>query len=157
MSTGSGSGLEASTYKLLDYYDQSQILGRIEGVLWLIAALLAVIVVLLLLKMKKDATAQAAKKGGWQEELEKAYAAADYKTALNVLETTGLLNPGSASVTYWQGRCYFQLQDWEKSVAKFEELIRHEPIYRDSIRDYMAFIELNELVPGVEGYLQRKD
>lgn len=157
MSTGSDFGLEGATYRLLDYYDQSQILGRIEGVLWLIAVLLAVIAVLLYVKMRKDAAAQAAGKGGWQEQVEKAYSKADYETALNVLETTGLLNPGSASVTYWQGRCYFQMQDWEKSVAKFEELIRHEPIYRESIRDYMAFIELNELVPGVEGYLKSKD
>lgn len=157
MRTTTESGIESAAVKLLDYYDQSQILGRIESILWLITALLAVIVVLLLLRMKKESATQAAKADDWQEGVEKAYGKADYETALNILETARLLNPGLALVTYWQGRCYFQMQDWEKAVATFEELIRHEPVYRKSIKDYMAFIELNELVPGIEGYVDKDD
>ena len=55
---------------------------------------------------------------------------------------------------YWQGRCHFRLEEWQKAADLFEECCRLEPPYRRSVRDYMAFIELNALVPGVEGYLE---
>ena len=56
-------------------------------------------------------------------------------------------------VRYWKGRCYFRKQAWESAAEMFEDCMRREPPYRRSVKDYMAFIELNELVPGVQGYL----
>ena len=149
--------MEEATLKLLDAYGQAETLGRIENLLWLIAALLLAIVILLFLRLRRESTAKTGSESDWQEEVERAYNKADYKTALNILETASLLAPGSALVSYWRGRSYFQLEDWEKAASSFEELLRSEPIYRKSVRDYMAFIELNELVPGVQGYVDRKD
>ena len=92
-----------------------------------------------------------------KREVEKAYEKADYETALDILDTVTLMYPGSARAEYWRGCCYFRMQDWTKAASTFQDLVRREPIYRKSVRDYMAFIELNELVPGVEGYLGQSD
>ena len=157
MTTDAKTRLDTAASNLLEHYEQAQILGQIESVLWIIAALLAVIAVQLFLVLRRNRAAHSEKEGDWQKEVEKAYNKADYNTALNILETTQLLNPGSALVTYWQARCHFQMQDWEKAVAAFEDVLQREPVYRKSVKDYMAFIELNELVPGVAGYLDKGD
>ena len=157
MNTDPKSRLDAAVSNLFDYYDLAQLLGQIESVLWIITALLAVIVIQNFLKMKRDRADNSEESSSWNKDVEKAYNEADYKTALNILETAQLLNPGQALITYWQGRCYFQMQDWENAVAAFEDVLKREPFYRKSVKDYMAFIELNELVPGVEGYLRKSD
>ena len=142
---------------LLERYNQVEILGRIENLLWLNAGLLAVIALLFYVRLRKDKFVNAPSKNDWKKEVEQAYDKADYETALDILETTKLLYPGSKLVEYWQGRCYFQMQDWEKAVDTFEDLLRREPIYRKAVKDYMAFIEINGLVSGVEGYLANDD
>lgn len=151
------SRLDNALPALIERYNQVEILGKIENLLWLIAALLAVIAFLLYYRMRREASAKSQNSRGWQKNVERAYDKEDYKTALNILDTTHLLYPGSAWVPYWQGRCYFQMQEWEKAASTFEDLVRREPIFRKSIRDYMAFIELNELVDGVDGYLDKDD
>ena len=74
---------------------------------------------------------------------------------VQTLATTELLFQQSALVKFWQGRCHFRLEARERAAEKFQESCRMEPYYRKSVKDYMAFIELNELVPGIEGYLDK--
>lgn len=96
------------------------------------------------------------KKGSdWGVLVESAYDSGRYDAALQILATTELLFPRSALLKFWQGRCHFQLEAWEKAATKFQECCRIEPPYRKSVKDYMAFIELNELVPDVKGYLDK--
>ena len=149
--------LEEATLKLLDAYGQAETLGRIENLLWLVAALLGAIAILLFLQLRRRNDKDSGSEPDWQGEVERAYNEADYETALDILETASLLVPGSASVSYWRGRCHFQTVEWEKAASTFEKLLRSEPIYRQSVKDYMAFIELNELVPGVGGYVDKGD
>ena len=132
-------------------------LGRIEALLWIIAALLGVIALLLFLRFRAAARSDTTSDENWQSEVEQAYEKADYETALDILDTAALLFPGSALVEYWRGRCYFQREEWQSAASAFEALLRREPIYRRSVKDYLAFIELNELVPGVEGYVDASD
>ena len=152
MPEDSRSNLETLVAGLLKHSEQTAILARIEGLLWLIAALLAAVTLLAFLNYRRARTAASAAGDDWQSEVETAYEKGDYDTALNVLETARLLYPASASIGYWQGRCYFQMKEWEKAASCFETLLRQEPIYRRSVKDYLAFIELNDLAPGVEGY-----
>ncbi len=149
--------MEESVRKLLEAGNQADILGRIENLLLLITTLLIAIAILSFLRLRKEANAASEQDADWQQEVEQAYHKADYETALDILETAALLFPGSALVRYWRGRCYFQMEDWEKAASTFEDLLRSEPVYRQSVRDYMAFIEVNELVPGVEGYKHTGD
>lgn len=144
--------MDEAILRLLEAQGQAETLARIENLLLLIAVLLGAIVILLFLQLRRPSASNAREEADWQVEVEQAYNKADYETALNILETASLLSPGSAMVNYWRGRCYFQTKDWEKAASTFEALLRSEPIYRQSVKDYMAFIELNELVSGVEGY-----
>ncbi len=69
---------------------------------------------------------------------------------MEALATQELIYTRAASITYRQARCCFQMEDWAKAVEKSEECVRREPPHHSAVREYMAFIELNELVPGVE-------
>jgi tetratricopeptide (TPR) repeat protein len=135
--------------------DQSvRLLQSIEVAAWLIVALLVVVVVVLLLGVARRRRDKRSQEGNWSELVERAYESGQYEKALQTLATSELLFPRSASIKYWQGRCHFQQEAWDKAVEKFEACCRLEPPYRRSVRDYMAFIELNGLVPGVTGYLE---
>ena len=149
--------LEETTLKLFDALGHAETLGRIENLLFLIAALLGAIAILLFLQLRRESDRDNRKAPDWQGEVERAYDKGDYETALDILETYSLQFPGSAVVSYWRGRCYFQAQDWEKAAATFEDLLRSEPNYRQSVKDYMAFIELNKLASGVDGYVDNKE
>jgi len=129
-----------------------RLLQSIEVAVWLIAGLLLVAVAVLLFGAVKRHRAERAQTG-WNEIVEKAYEAGQYDKALQTLESCELLFPRSASIRFWQGRCHFQQESWSKAVEKFEACCRLEPWYRKSVSDYMAFIELNGLVPGVAGYV----
>ena len=131
-------------------------LRSIETVLWLIFGLMLVSQFVTYIQARRR-TAGEKKKGGleWGAVVESAYESGRYNDALQTLATTEVLFPRSAIVKFWQGRCHFQLEAWEKAAEKFQECCRLEPPYRKSVRDYMAFIELNELVAGVEGYLKK--
>ena len=90
------------------------------------------------------------------EEFKSAYERGDFEGALNMLEVRAVARPADARIPYWQGCCYFRLKMWDQAVAKFEAAVMLEPPYRNSVKDYMEFIELNELVPGVSGYVDRR-
>jgi hypothetical protein len=136
--------------------DQSvRLLQSIEVAAWLIVVLLVVVVVVLLLGVARRRRDKRAQEANWNEIVERAYETGQYEKALQTLATSELLLPRSASIKYWQGRCHFQQEAWDKAVERFEACCRLEPPYRRSVRDYMAFIELNELVPGVTGYLEQ--
>jgi hypothetical protein len=133
----------------------SQTLKSIEIAVWLIFGLLLVTKVLAFLKDRKREAEETRKASEWGAIVESAYERGRYEDALQTLATTELFFPDSALVKFWQGRCHFRLEAWEKAAEKFQESCRLEPYYRKSVKDYMAFIELNELVPGVEGYLDK--
>lgn len=134
----------------------SESLESIEIALWLIVVMLFIVTFRVVFRDGRPAAGKKDDEGlNWNKVVEEQYDKGNYSNALESLATYQLVFEKSASIIYWQGRCYFQMEDWEKAVEKFEECCRLEPPYRSSVRDYMAFIELNELVPGVEGYLDK--
>jgi hypothetical protein len=138
------------------FFSQQQyvrLLESIEAAAWSIAVLLLIIGVAVLFSVRRGRAQRA--EPSWNEIVEKAYEAGQYEKALQTLASCELHFPRSATVKYWQGRCHFQQEAWENAVEKFEACCRLEPPYRKYVRDYMAFIELNELVPGLTGYLDR--
>jgi tetratricopeptide (TPR) repeat protein len=140
---------------LLSHVGIAETLKSIEIAVWLIFGLMLISLVRSFLENRKKAAEEKGKASEWGVIVESAYERGRYDDALRTLETTELLFPKSALVKFWQGRCHFRLENWEKAAEKFQESCRLEPYYRKSVRDYMAFIQLNELVPGVEGYLDR--
>ena len=140
---------------LLFHADLAEAFQSIEMAVWLIFGLLLISKVLAYAHTRKSEHQQAKKGLDWSALVESAYDRGQYQEALEILANSELLYPGSALIKFWQGRCHFRLEAWEKAAQKFQECCRLEPYYRKSVNDYMAFIELNELVPGVEGYLDR--
>lgn len=94
-----------------------------------------------------------AKEPDWGTLVEQAYEAEEYAKALQILATNELLRPRSALIKLWQGRCHFQQEAWGKAAEKLEACSRLDPAFRKYVKDYMALIELNDLVPGLKGYL----
>lgn len=141
---------------LLSHVDVYQVLKSIEIAVWLIFGLAMISLVFAILSERKRASKDAKKEPDWGAIVENAYERGQYDVALQTLATTEMLLPGSALVKFWQGRCHFRLEAWAKAAEKFQESCRLEPYYRKSVRDYMAFMELNELVPGLEGYLDKE-
>jgi tetratricopeptide (TPR) repeat protein len=140
---------------LLFHIELSETLRSIEIAVWLIFGLLLISQLLAYARARKRKAEEIKKASDWSVVVENAYDRGRYDEALQTLATTELLFPRSALVKFWQGRCHFQLEAWKKAAEKFQECCRLEPYYRKSVRDYMAFIELNELVPGIEGYLEK--
>ena len=140
---------------LLFHMELSETLRSIEIAVWLIFGLVLISQVLAYAQKRKSKAEAAKKASDWGVIVESAYEHGRYDDALQTLATTELLLPRSALIKFWQGRCHFQLEAWAKAAEKFQECCRLEPYYRNSVKDYMAFIELNELVPGVEGYLEK--
>jgi tetratricopeptide (TPR) repeat protein len=140
---------------LLLRMELSETLRSIEIGVWLIFALMLISQLLAYVRARKRKAEEANKAVEWAALVERAYERGQYDEALQTLATTELMFPRSAFVKFWQGRCHFQLEAWDKAAEKFRECARLEPYYRKSVKDYMAFIELNELVPGVEGYLEK--
>ena len=130
-------------------------LNSIELAVWLIFGLLLLFVLGAYIRFEKRRSDRANSQSDWSKVVERAYDRGEYRNALQTLENLQLALPGSASVLFWQARCYFRLEEWGMAAEKFEECLRQEPFYRQSAKDYMAFIELNELVPGVAGYLEK--
>ena len=141
--------------ELLLHVDLSGTLQSIEIAVWLIFALLLASRVLAFADARKNEKNKAKGGLGWSSLVESAYDRGQYQEALEILGNSELFYPGSALIKFWQGRCHFRLEAWDKAVEKFQESCRLEPYYRKSVKDYMAFIELNELVPSVEGYLDK--
>ncbi|MBB6092900.1 tetratricopeptide (TPR) repeat protein [Povalibacter uvarum] len=141
--------------ELLLHAELSETLQTIEIVVWLIFALLLISRVLAYMDARKKQAEKENTGVEWGTQVERAYDRGRYQEALEILATSELVYPGSALIKFWQGRCHFRLEAWEKAAEKFQESCRLEPYYRKSVKDYMAFIELNELVPGVEGYLDK--
>jgi tetratricopeptide (TPR) repeat protein len=140
---------------LLFHIELSDTLRSIEVAVWLIFGLMLISQLLAYAQARKRKSDEAKKAADWSALVESAYDRGRYDDALQILATTELLFPRSALVKFWQGRCHFQLEAWEKAAEKFQECCRLEPYYRKSVKDYMAFLELNELVPGIEGYLEK--
>jgi tetratricopeptide (TPR) repeat protein len=143
------------TENLLLHMELSETLRSIEIAVWLIFGLLLISQLLAYVQARQRKAEETKKASEWSVLVESAYDRGRYDDALQTLATTELLFPKSALVKFWQGRCHFQLEAWEKAAEKFQECCRLEPFYRTSVKDYMAFIELNELVPGIEGYLEK--
>ncbi len=142
-----------SVFEAMTLRGIAQSLDSIEIAVWLLVGLVLLSNVLIYARFRKQKTAKADPQADWQANVETAYDKGDYESALQTLATVEVLYPRSALVKFWQGRCHFQKEAWTRAAEKFEESLRPEPYYRRSVRDYMAFIELNELVPGVTGYL----
>ena len=137
---------------LTSLFDIEATLGRIEVLLWLVLLLLgSLLFVLLRRTVRKDGLSSS----GSNDELQIAFDKGEFDVALNILEIRALEKPADPSILFWQGCCYFRLKRWDEAVKKFEEAVLIDPPYRRHVRDYMEFIELNELVPGVTGYLER--
>ena len=134
---------------------ESETLESIEFAVWLIAALLFIWVLIMVLRDNIFRRKGDEAEPNWHAVIEAEYDKGNYESALETLATQELVFTKAASITYWQGRCYFQMEDWAKAAEKFEECVRREPPYRSAVLEYMAFIELNELVPGVEGYVDK--
>lgn len=130
-------------------------LNSIEIAVWLIFGLLLIFAIVAYVRFEKRRSENASQQSDWGKVVERAYDRGDYRSALQTLETSQVVFPGSASILFWQARCHFRLEEWGKAAEKFEACLRQEPFYRQSAKDYMAFIELNGLVPGVEGYLEK--
>jgi tetratricopeptide (TPR) repeat protein len=146
---------ESFAQTMLSHIEISEALKSIEIAVWLIFGLLLIVTILEYVRAR-DSEKQQTKKGlDWSALVESAYDRGQYAEALEILANSELFYPGSALIKFWQGRCHFRLEAWEKAAEKFQESCRLEPYYRKSVRDYMAFIELNELVPGVKGYLDK--
>lgn len=145
----------SSIRNLLSHIELSATLQSIEIAVWLIFALMLISQLSTYMQARKRKADEEEKELSWNLQVELAYDSGRYDEALQTLATTELLFPRSALVKFWQGRCHFQLEAWDKAAEKFQECCRLEPPYRKSVKDYMAFIELNELVPSVHGYLQR--
>lgn len=144
--------------RIFEEIGQSEVastLDSIELAVWLIFGLLLLAAIAAYVRYEVGRQERAKQQPDWKSVVERAYDSGNYQRALQTLETKRLLFPGSALILFWQGRCHFRLEEWEKAAEKFEACVRLEPYYRESARDYMAFIELNELVPGVEGYLDK--
>jgi tetratricopeptide (TPR) repeat protein len=141
--------------------EQTQLLeslGRIEVGIWIIAVLLLVIVVLMmetLFRKQKDTSSEA--DSGWSKTIEKYYDEGKSAKAIDMLKVSEAVTPKNPSIKWWLGRFYFQQEEWSLSAQKFEECLRLDPYFRNSVKDYMSFIELNELVAGVSGYISAKD
>jgi tetratricopeptide (TPR) repeat protein len=146
---------ESLAQTLLSHIGVLETLKSIEIAVWLIFGLLLATKVVAFLQYRRREAEEERKASEWGAIVESAYERGRYDDALQTLATTELLFPESALVKFWQGRCHFRLEAWEKATEKFQESCRLEPYYRKSVKDYMAFIELNELVPGVEGYLEK--
>lgn len=131
--------------------DIESTLGRIEILLWLILFLLGSLLVAFLRRTK---SARETPSTDTDDEFQSAFDKGDFDGALNVLDIRALAKPADPSILFWQGCCYFRLERWEEAVKKFEGSVLLDPPYRRHVRDYMEFIELNELVPGVSGYLE---
>jgi tetratricopeptide (TPR) repeat protein len=146
---------ESLAERMLSLIGISETLKSIGLAVWLIFGLLCIAKIVEHVRAR-DREKQEMKKGlDWNALVENAYDRAQYSEALEILANSQLIYPGSALIKFWQGRCHFRLEEWEKAAEKFQESCRLEPGYRKSVRDYMAFIELNELVPSVEGYLDK--
>jgi tetratricopeptide (TPR) repeat protein len=146
---------ESFAQTLLSHIDLSETLKSIEIAVWLIFGLLLITKVLDYAIARNSGKKQAKKGLDWSALVESAYDRGQYAEALEILANSELFYPGSALIKFWQGRCHFRLEAWDKAAEKFQDSCRLEPYYRTSVRDYMAFIELNELVPGVKGYLDK--
>ncbi len=133
-------------------FGESETLASIEVAVWLIFVLLLFWAISAIFRDRK-AHEPDAEEPNWIALVEDEYERGNYDKALETLATFKLIYTKSATLTYWEGRCYFQMEDWAKAVEKFEGACRREPPFRKLVREYMAFIELNALVPGVEGYL----
>ena len=128
---------------LLSHMELSETLRSIEIAVWLIFTLMLISQLLAYAQARKRKAEESKKELDWSLRVENAYDSGRYDDALQILATTELLFPRSALVKFWQGRCHFQLEAWEKAATKFQECCRIEPPYRKSVKDYMAFIELN--------------
>ena len=124
---------------------------RLELAIWLILILLLILTILRYIEFEKN---RMIKNKTWDKYVEEWYEQGKYDKVQNTLATQEALLPCSAAVKWWQGRCHFQQKKWAEAVEKFNECCLLEPFYREHVKDYMAFIELNELVKGVEGYIK---
>ena len=136
--------------------ENTRILASIEMAVWLLVGLLILAIVLFYFRHGDRRPRGSGEQADWQKTVELAYEKGNYDAALQALATAQVFYPRSPLVRLWQGRCYFQQEAWAKAAEKFEECVRLEPWYRKSVRDWMAFIELNQLVPGVQGYLDKE-
>jgi tetratricopeptide (TPR) repeat protein len=131
------------------------ILDSIEIGIWLTVLLLLIIIGLILysLSMGKKKTSKN-HTPEWSEIVETRFDQGKFKEAIQTLKTLEILYPNNAAIKWWYGRCCFLENEWNMSAQKFEECLRLDPYYKKSIRDCMSFIELNNLVVGVNGYLK---
>ncbi|MFK8015452.1 MAG: tol-pal system YbgF family protein [Gammaproteobacteria bacterium] len=143
-----------ATLLALTQSECARTLHSIQVGVWSLVGLAAMALVAWFWVSGKRRTEEADDQPDRLKQVENAYDKGKYETAL---ETFGMLEvtyPKAVLIKFWQGRCYFRQDNWQSAASKFEECLRLEPYYRQSVRDYMAFIELNGLVQGVEGYLR---
>ena len=112
---------------LLLHMDLSETLRSTEIAVWLIFVLMLISHLSAYAQMRKNKAAETKKASEWSVLVESAYDHGRYDDALQTLATTEPLFPRSATVRFWQGRCHFQLEEWEKAANRFQECCRLEP------------------------------
>jgi tetratricopeptide (TPR) repeat protein len=122
-----------------------------------IVLLLVIIGLMLYFHHSKNASLRINNKKNWLDEVEKLYNLGQFRHAIKKLKVSEMHFPKNASVKWWYGRCFFALEKWDLAAEKFEECLRLDPFFRKHVNDYMSFIEINNLVPNVKGYLKNID
>jgi outer membrane protein assembly factor BamD (BamD/ComL family) len=137
--------------------EQVQLIDTLQSLelgIWVTVILLLAILALMLYAIssgKKNTSNNVT--SDWQQLVESNFNKGKCKEAIQTLKVLEIQFPKNAAIKWWYGRCCFLEEDWKMATQKFEECLRLDPYFRKSVNDYMSFIELNNLVVGVNGYL----
>ncbi len=152
--------------KLIDKVEFASYLKNIEHLLVVNLVVLSVIAIVLIyllheLNLNRKLSSRPAVRhvnpegySLWKE-ISNDYDGGDYASLINKLDYYEKSNKNIALIKFWKGRCKFMQNEWRSAVTCFEECCIYDPIYRKKVNEYMAFIELNNLVVGVNGYIEK--
>jgi TolA-binding protein len=99
----------------------------------------AVVTVLVLLFLHGAAPVRAAalQTTALPENIRQLYNSARYAEAARELEAAIDANPKDASLPYWLGRCFYELQEFAQSIANFERAVSLDP-NRSEFHDWLG-------------------
>ncbi len=106
---------------ILHGYLQHDILETLESIeiaVWLIFIVLLFWSISVVFRDKKNGD-DVPDEPEWHVVVEQEYDKGNYKETLEALDTYQLIFAKSALITYWQGRWYFQMEEWAKAVEIF--------------------------------------
>lgn len=132
-----------------------ELLQNIQLGIWVIVILLLILVAIFIYAIDLHKTkALQTDDSDWSKIVENYYENGKSDEAIQTLKISEIQRPKNATIKWWFGRCYFQQEEWDLAAEKFEECLRLDPYFKKIVKDYMAFIELNNLVEGVSGYIE---